>query len=339
MSNGVRAAMARGFAPLVARYGLSAEPLLRGAGIDPAQIADPDAVLSLSACMQLLEEAARATRDGGFGIRLATEMPLADIGVLAYVFVHSPTLGAALANLRRYIGMVNSVGHLVLEVTRGDARLVRSWHPSMGDDAQGAQLALALFTRLSREGLGDPAWHPRAVHFRHRRPRTIGAQQRFFGAPLSFDRPADALVVPAADLRRTFRAADPELLPILLRHADETLARLPAADDLQGEVRRLVIEALGTGDVAIDPIAAKLGMSNRSLPRRLRADGVSFLEVVTEARQAMARRYLADPSLTLTDTAFLLGYSDLSAFSRAFRRWTGQTALDVRRAAKRVDAR
>jgi AraC-like DNA-binding protein len=96
-------------------------------------------------------------------------------------------------------------------------------------------------------------------------------------------------------------------------------------------VRRAVIAAISTGDPTIDNVAGRLGQSVRSLQRRLQADR-SFKELVEETRLDLAQRYLADPELTLTETAFLLGYSDLSAFSRAFKRWTGKTALDVRRA-------
>jgi AraC-like DNA-binding protein len=124
--------------------------------------------------------------------------------------------------------------------------------------------------------------------------------------------------------------ADPELLPALVRHADDCLAKLQRVDDFRGAVRRLVIESLRGGDASVEGVAARLGMSPRSVQRRLQTLGQPFKDLVAEARLALSKRYLEDPSLSLTDAAFLLGYSDLSAFSRAFRRWTGQSALELR---------
>jgi AraC-like DNA-binding protein len=124
------------------------------------------------------------------------------------------------------------------------------------------------------------------------------------------------------------------LLPILMRHADECLAKMPSADDFVGNVRRLVIASLASEEVTIEGIAARVGLSARSLQRRLQESDSSFKDVVDEARLALARRYLDDPALTLTEAAFLLGYSELSAFSRAFRRWTGTTAVAYRNRAK-----
>jgi AraC-like DNA-binding protein len=106
---------------------------------------------------------------------------------------------------------------------------------------------------------------------------------------------------------------------------------VPAGDDFANTVRSVVIGALAAGDATIEHAAVRLGLGTRSIQRRLQATGTSFSQVVEDARRELARRYLGDPAITITEAAFLLGYSELSAFSRAFRRWTGQTAADFRR--------
>ena len=124
--------------------------------------------------------------------------------------------------------------------------------------------------------------------------------------------------------------ADAGLFPILVRHADECLAKLPPLeDDTLGEVRRLVASMLGSSTLSIEQVATRMTTSARTVQRQLH--GHTFKQLVDEVRSSMARRHLADPDVTLTDAAFLLGYSDLSAFSRAFRRWTGQSAQEYRR--------
>jgi len=100
--------------------------------------------------------------------------------------------------------------------------------------------------------------------------------------------------------------------------------------DVIADVRREVIEAIGQGEASIEVVAEALALSPRSLQRRLREHDLSFKDVVAEARLALAHRYLDDPTISLTDAAFLLGYSDLSAFSRAFRRWTGASPRTAR---------
>ncbi|MBK9033145.1 MAG: AraC family transcriptional regulator [Myxococcales bacterium] len=334
MTGLVRAGITRGLGAYLARYpGLSIDELMQRAGIGPEELVDPDAMLSLAGCMELLERAVVLTGDAALGLGFAAQLPWKDLGVLGYVVLNSPTVGAAFTHLGRYLAIQQTTGAATLDVGPNLATVTRRVSdPSAATSAQAGELALAMYTRVVRDGTGDPTWAPRAVRFRHPRPASVRAQEQFFAAPVHYGDDHDALVFPAADLRRPMRTADADLLPILLHHADACLASLPAADDLLGAVRRLVVPALGSGEVTMDAIAARLGVSPRSLQRHLQDRGQSFTELVAETRLHLARRYLADLGLSLTECAFLLGYADLSAFSRAFRRWTGQSALAFRRA-------
>ncbi|HUQ05960.1 MAG TPA: AraC family transcriptional regulator [Kofleriaceae bacterium] len=331
----MRAGVMRGLRRHLAAYaGVSADGLLRDAGIRRDAGQDPDVRLHGRRVIELLQRAARETGDAAFALRYAEQLSWQDLGVLAHVVLHSSTLGTALTHACRYLAVQQTVGRATLEVVRGTARLTYTViDASVGDHAQHSESVLALTVRLVREGLGDEAWAPRAVSFRHRAPAHLDVHRRFFRAPLRFGAPHDGLVLGAAELRLPFRTADPTLLPTLLRHADDVLARgtRGTRGDVLADVRREVIEALGRGDVSIETVAAALGVAPRSLQRRLHEHELSFKDVVAEARLALARRYLGDPDLSLTDAAFLLGYSDLSAFSRAFRRWTGTSPQTARR--------
>jgi AraC-like DNA-binding protein len=326
----MRAGMVRRLVAMLDRHGRGAvDGLLATTGLRRGELDDPDTLVNLRRCVELVEAA--AALDPDIGLRYAGEMSWKDLGALGYVLLHSPTLGAAFGNLRRYITINQSRGGIELEVGARVSRVLRPTDPAFGDGLQVALLSLGLYTRLARDGLGEPGWTPRAVELRHPRPRAVASYQRFFGAPLSFGHGRDALVLATAELRRPFRTADADLLPILLRHADESLARMPAAGDLAAAVRRLVIDALTAGDATIERVADGLGLSARSLQRRLQETGVSYQALVDATRLDLARRYVADPALSLTETAFLLGYADLSAFSRAFRRWTGKSPQHFRR--------
>ena len=330
----VRAGVTATFRSVLARYPrVSADRLIQAAGIEPRRIGDPDAVIDQQQWVALLEAAADATGNPCLGLDLALQLPWKDVGVLGYVLLHSPTVGAALENSARFLAVQQTGGRLTLAVNSRLARFTYAMDDArIVDYGQNAESVFAMAVRMIREGTATPRWAPREVAFRHRGPTDISRHERLFAAPVRFGQRSNTLGIAAADLALRFGSADPGLLPVLVRHATDCLAQLPRAGEFTDEARAAVVAAIGTGDPTIDAVATRLGSSARSVQRRLQLAGVSFKEIVDEARLDLARRYLADPSLSLTETAFLLGYSDLSAFSRAFRRWTGTTAIDYRRA-------
>jgi AraC-like DNA-binding protein len=139
------------------------------------------------------------------------------------------------------------------------------------------------------------------------------------------------MVLDAADLRRPMPRADGGLLGILIEYANDALSNTGDRDPFLDQVKRVVMASLRSGEVSIEHIAQQLGTSARTIQRWLQDSGYSFKDLVAQTRISLSRRYLEDASMSLTDAAYLLGYSDLSAFSRAFRRWTGQSAREFRR--------
>jgi AraC-like DNA-binding protein len=169
------------------------------------------------------------------------------------------------------------------------------------------------------------------VCFEHPRPRTVDEHRRIFGCEVGFDAPEhavtfhrDALVLPVVQ-------ADPRLGALIDRYAEELLRRLPRGNALSDRVRQLVAESLCDGDHGLEPIAGRLRMSPRTLQRRLQDESTSHQQIVDELRHELALKYLAEPAVSIGEVAFLLGFSDPSAFHRAFRRWTGTTPGEHRR--------
>ena len=255
-----------------------------------------------------------------------------ELGALSYVIFNSPTIGTALENACRYFALQQTSARATLEVSDSAARFVYSLDPAEDcDHAQHADSVLAMVVRVCREGSGDPDWTPREVHFEHARPDLNSKARQFFRCRILYGQPSNAVVMSPDDLDLEMQAADRDLLPRLLRDDDDAVTTEPKAFDLVDHIARLVLSSLSAGDASIEQVAAHLGASPRTVQRRLRDCGVVFNDMVATIRLQLSHRYLSDPSLTLTDVAFLLGYSDLSAFSRAFRRWTGQTAIAYRR--------
>src|SRR5262249_53669824 len=176
-------------------------------------------------------------------------------------------------------------------------------------------------------------WAPAEVQFAHHAPRDTSEHARVFASPVSFGRSVNAFVVEREFAERRVPAADARLYPILLRYLDSIAQDLPDHDDLGSSVRKVVGDAMRDGEPSLTHVAATLAMAPRTIQRRLREQGTDFKALVADTRQYRAIRYLKDPRHTSTEIAYLLGYSEVSAFNRAFKRWTGSTPSAYRRRA------
>jgi AraC-like DNA-binding protein len=173
---------------------------------------------------------------------------------------------------------------------------------------------------------------PQSVAIAAPRPARTDELERFFAAPLRFDAPLSALTLSSEQLALPMRKADPALLAVLTRHAEEILARLPAAPGRWiDQVRRALVESFRAGDPDLAGVARRFAVTPRTLQRRLREEGSSFQTLLDDARHDLALSYLRDPRRTTSEVAHLLGFHEASAFYRAFHRWTGLTPAAFRR--------
>jgi AraC-like DNA-binding protein len=199
---------------------------------------------------------------------------------------------------------------------------------------QRAEFSLALAVRLARQAT-DTSFAPVEVDFAHRPPESLVEHRQFFRARLQFGQPANRILIARADADRALRGKDPALVGVVRRRLDRLLAeRPPDGDSTSAAVRRLLLEALDLGEPAAAAVARELGMSPRTLNRRLRAEGTWFRGILDAVRGERATALLSDPSVGIGEIAFVLGYSEPTAFHRSFKRWTGQTPLAFRRAAR-----
>jgi len=174
-------------------------------------------------------------------------------------------------------------------------------------------------------------WTPREIQFAHRAPGSIAEHQRQSRAPVLFGCPQNAMLMEREFLDRTIPAADHRLYGILSHYLDDVLLRIPPEDALVASIRKAIGEALKDGPPKLASMAKSLALTPRTLQRRLDKKGLDFKKLVHDTRHQFALEYLRDQENTLTQIAFLLGYSEVSAFNRAFKRWTGSTPLDYRR--------
>ena len=312
-----------------ARAGVPPEQILSAAGLTQSALEDADARVPYAAIQRAWDEAVRRTGDEAFALRAAENVAPGAFRVLDYLVRSSDTLRDAFLQIERYYRLIHDTVTVKLVETPVEARFIYEGTPEQVP-GQAADLALSLAVLRGRS-LTGASWSPRAVRFRHPAPRDDSPWKRLFGCPVEFSQDENALVLDPAHLQLHVATADPTLRAILDRHAEELLARLPKADDFVLQVRQRVASALSGGEPTLEAIASQLAITPRTLQRRLKEHGTTYQLLLEELRRELALRYLRDHGLEISEVAFLLGFSEPSAFHRAFRRWTGTTPLSFRR--------
>ncbi|MBK9034282.1 MAG: AraC family transcriptional regulator [Myxococcales bacterium] len=322
--------------PVVAAIGASDRAAFWGAtDLTPQMVADDDARLSAAQFCVAWAEGLRLTGDRALALRIAGATPPGAFGIVEYVCRSAPTVGAALRQWVRYLNLLDDAVEVAL-VVEGDRACLRVERESDAPAPASHELCWALVARQLRE-LSTVPFRLIAVELSHRAPGDAAAYRAFFDAAVVFGAARTQLVLPAAALDASLASSDPALLAILTRAADE-LARRPSTDPtLTAQVKRALRDALRSDDASIDHVARKLGLTGRSLQRRLKDEGTAFQAVREEVRRELAARYL-DDGLAIAEISFLLGFSEPSAFFRAFKRWTGQTPIESRLARRAVGA-
>ncbi len=310
--------------------GVDSARLFREAGLDPAALDDPNARYPVAATTRLWALAVSATGDEAFGLTVARHVGQTTFHALGYALNASATLEEAFERLLRYFTVVSDVADLEFDAAP------EGWRFAIRIDAsapspQAIDAFIALIVRLCRGLLGRREFAPRLVRLQRAEPEHRAAFDKLFRAPLQFSAAENAIYLDAAVLRQPLEGAHPELA----RHNDEIVQRYLSRlqrDDIVARVRAALTSVLSRGEPAAATVAALLHMSERSLQRRLAEAGTRYSEVLQGTRHELARSYLRDPSVSMGEIAYLLGFGDQSSFARAFRRWEGVSPTAYRSA-------
>lgn len=307
------------------------DQILRTVGLDRADLSRPDGFMPCADFARILEEAARATGDECFGLHFGEHYQPKNIGPFIYVVLNSPTIAAALDNIIRYLRVHNAAAEVTV-TTEGPRTFLRQTliGVPVEDARQQSEYSVAVALNTIRMMVGS-RWVPMEVQFAHQPPRQTSEHLRVFGAPVSFAAPTNALVFDPEFVERQVPSADERLYPIMRRYLEQVLQEMPRETDELASVRRAVGEIMREGDPKLADVARKIALSPRTLQRRLKEQGLDFKGLVDDTRRRFSLNYLKDPQHTLTEIAYLLGYSEVSAFNRAFKRWTGTTPVSYRR--------
>lgn len=299
-----------------------------------ALIADVDARVTPAQLCVAWAQAIRVSGDATLALRIADATPVGAFGVVEYVCRAAPTVGDALVQWVRYLRILNDAVTVGL-VENGAVVHLRVLEDCDARAPASHELCFALVAARLRELA--TRWVPLvSVDFAHR-VENPAAYERFFDAPVRFGCETTQLSFQRAALASPMKTADPALLAILTRHAD-ALTTPPRTTDrpFTAQVRRVLATALRSNEGHVDAVAKHLAVTTRSLQRRMKEEGSSFNAVREEVRRDLAHRYI-DEGMALSEVAFLLGFSEPSAFFRAFKRWTGLTPLESK-SARRASA-
>lgn len=305
---------------LLARIGLEAEPGTDG-------LIDADAFYSVI-------ETIIADGDDSLACRYGAAVGIDSLGVLGMAIKTAADIRDALARGERYIALLgDAVTYQMVADERGGATFIIGGRPAHRPGiAVANEGAIAAILSVCRQAsVPEASLVPTSVHFAHRAPPSLDAQERFFGCPVVYGAEHDALELSADFLDTPTRLGDAAISEYLVGQLDDELRAALAERGIEARVRHVIANGLADGVPPMRVVASRLAMSERTLHRRLGDEGLRYQDLVVDVRQTVATALLTTTDHTLVDVAFLTGFSEQSAFQRAFKRWTGRTPLEVRR--------
>ena len=308
------------------------EPLLSRAGLTLAQVDDPDLRVPVHSQIAFLERAAEALGDPCLGLTCATDFDCRDLGVLYYVLASSDTLGMALERASRYSRVTNEA--IVLEYRNGRESSQRLRYAGVPRHTDRHQMEFSVVALVRIYGLlTRRRFVPARVSLAHVREKDADAFSRVLGTEVVFGSDVDEIVFPPGAAELPVVDADPRLGQILVKVCDDSLkARRSNVGPLRALVENTLTPLLPHGTARADVVARKLGMSERTLARRLAEEGVTFIEILQQLKATLAQLYLEEETMPISRIAWLLGFEEVSSFSHACRRWTGKSPRELRSA-------
>lgn len=311
-----RAAVLSHFDEVARQLGLAPQPLLRKVGLTQKMLAVPTNMIPMDSSVALLDLTAQASGCETVGLMMAEARSLADFGPISLLLVQQPSMRGALETISQYRHVLNEALGLYIEDI-GKQTIIREEivtdYP--GNACQSSDMAVGVLMVLFRAILGAQ-WRPQSAHFTRVAPQDVRIYKRLFKCPLQFESEFNGLVCWSADLDKPNPQAD----AAMASYAQSFMDGLPkpGARSIVHDVRRSVYLLLPMGRASLDQVASGFGMNERTLQRQLDKAGVSFSSILNDVRRELAQRYIEHTSYSMGRVAELLGYSNLSSFTRWF---------------------
>lgn len=310
---------------------------LDGSGLDaPALRAalrpiDASQRMPITLWWSLLDRLAELQPGPGLGLTVGRRVKVHHLGVLGYLAASCATLGEVLLRFQRFQPLLHNLTPALAQREAGDLRM--SWDPAYGRSTpRSNEVLISGLLSVAQTLTARPELQPSRVEF----PDPAAADmipiyEALLGCPVRFGARALMIHLPLDSLNLPINGSDPHLRTLLDQQAEALMQVLPHADAFLSELQRLMVQALQEGEPSQEQLAHRMGVPSRTLYRQLESRGLTYKGIQTDLRFQLARRYLADHRLSLPEIALMLGYSEQSAFTRAFKSWCGQTPLKFRK--------
>ena len=328
----VAAGLAKGLIEVAVAAGASAAELAERSGIAPAALDDQDARIPLDQYVALMRSAKALTGDPALALRYGATVHMSAFSVVGLIFYTCETIAESIEQVNRYGQLIVETGVGAVPRFQFERRDGRVWmvdtRPNPNDFPELTEATFARFISMTRP-FSDGAL-AQEMHVSHSAPAHWQDYERICGVPVTFEAGWNAVRVDEGRLTQRIATQPRYAFGILSEHAEALLVSLESSKTVRGRVEGLAMPILHTGKVSVEAVAREMGVSRQTLFRKLKAEGTSFEQVLDELRHKLALHYLAGKKASVHETAYLVGFSDRAAFSRAFKRWTGQSPSALR---------
>jgi AraC-like DNA-binding protein len=309
-------------------------PHLAAVGLDEKILMSPESEIPLSQYVALWEVLGREVSPT-IGLQVGIRTQSSELGTYGHAVRCAPSMQLVLRCLRHFISVLSQGARVgVEEDGKSIALSYQITDPTIVQRRQDSEFSIAISLNLMREITQCPDLRPIRVEFEHSAPLDVSFHREILECPIYFDRPDNRLYYSRELLDMPVRTADTRLFQALEPFLEQQQKSRAAATDLLSQLGQHIASSLGGGSVSLGLVASSMGMSVRTLQRRLTEHGLDFSQLVEGIRRSLAEDYVGKSDYSLTEIALLLGYSEASSFSRAFRRWTQSTPLQYRQCAR-----
>lgn len=327
----VGAGLPRGLVKIAAARGADAAELCARAGIAPEQLEDQDNRIAMANYIALFRAAKELTGDEAIALHYGEEVDLSELSITGLIMNGAETMGDAFVQMNRF-------GKLAIEYEGAGDRFRMAvdergvWLVDQRENPNAfpelTEVTFARQTCAPRRFL--PTQHVLEVEVTHAEPAYRAEYDRIFRCPVAFNAPRNAIRIDPALAKHRVQLQPKYVFGVLSERAEALLKELEQSKSTRGRVELQLMPVLHTGDISMDAVAAKMGVSRQTLFRRLKAEETTFEKVLDELRHRLALHYLSGKKASVNETGYLVGFSDPAAFSRAFKRWTGKSPSEMR---------
>jgi AraC-like DNA-binding protein len=312
--------------------GIPAALVLQGTGLGEKELSSPDTLISINQMLMAIRNVFTLSDDPHVGLRLGLNMQITMYGIYGFALLSSATCRSACHFAEKYHALTVPMGKQTFQETSKYG--IWSTEPDVNRATDPklyifkVEHVLGTIISFARD-IADPEFRPAAIRLTYPKPADPTVYERVFNCPIQYDQPVNEMLVDVAWLERTPRRAHEMTFSMVRQLCDEMVDRITSSAGIAGRLRQLFVQSAGRFP-AIDLACEQLGISARTLRRKLTSEGTSYQSLLDETRLGLAKKYLRETELTMDEIASRLDYSDASNFRHAFRRWTDMTPMEYR---------